>query len=149
MAAATSESDEEGSVDDESAVESAVTHNNPFAALNNGEDSMAAQPVAEVTSLDSSSEHSASTSAGFEPQANGSASKYSPKPHRHRHERAELDLAGQRQAVLARIRASDAGMHHFHTYSSVCYKWPGLQIICLSHFLLPLCEVNKIQKQSC
>ncbi len=108
--AATNKSDEEGLSDDESAVEAAVSHNNPFAALNGEEDSMAAQPVAEVTNSDSSSEHSASTTAGLEQHANGSASKYSPRPHKHRHEYAEPDLAAQRQAILARIRESNAGM---------------------------------------
>ena len=110
MAVATSESDEEGLSDGESAVESAVTHNNPFAALNSEDSSRAAEPVAELANSDSSSERSASTAAGDEQHVYGSASKRSPKPHTPTHEHTELDLAAQRRAVLARIRGSNAGM---------------------------------------
>ena len=111
MAAATSDPDTEDSSDKDAAVESAVSHNNPFAALN-GEEDGTAEPVAELVISDSSSEHSASTSAGFEQHLDGGASSAShshSKPHRHRHEHAEPDLAAQRQAILAKFRGSNAG----------------------------------------
>ena len=104
VAAAPSGSDEEGAYDEEAALEPAVTHNNPFAALNGEEDSKAAEQAAESANSDSSSERSASTSAGVEQHVNSSTSPGD------RHEHAEFNLPAQRQAILARIRGSKAGM---------------------------------------
>ena len=107
-AAAASDSEEEVSSDEDPALESAMTHNNPFAALKGEADRQAA----ELANSDSSSADSASTSAGVEPHgsdSDSSASHLSHKPHGHRHEHAEPDLAEQRQAILARFRRSGAG----------------------------------------
>lgn len=110
MAAVMSESDEDISSIEDAAVESAVTHSNPFAALHGQEDGMAAEAEAGLANSDSSSARSTSTSTGFALHVNGKASQGSPQPHRHGHEHAEPDLAAQRQAVLAQIRGSNAGM---------------------------------------
>ena len=110
MAAAMDDSDTEDSSDADAAVESAVSHNNPFAALNGEEDSTAAESVAEPDISDSGSEHSASTLAGLEGHLNGGTISAShSKPHRHKHEHAEPDLSAQRQAILAKIRGSNTG----------------------------------------
>ena len=107
-------SDSESASDEDAAVESEVAHSNPFAALNGEEEDMSAVSSAELDSLDGSSQQSAAISAGIAGPDGSDASSalhFFPEQAGNRH---EPDLAAQCQAILARVRRSNAGVSQLH-----------------------------------
>jgi len=107
-------SDCECTSDEDAAVESEVAHSNPFAALNSEEEDMSAESAAELDNLNGSPQQSAATSAGTAGLDGSDASStlhFFPEQAGNRHER---DLPAQRQAILARVRRSNAGVSKLH-----------------------------------
>ena len=94
-------------------MESEVAHNNPFAALEAGGEGSGADLAADSASAhdtDSSSQHSSSSTVEVtHPAADdgngGSAAHFFPEDEQ---QLSELDLAAQRQAILARLQPGGA-----------------------------------------
>lgn len=115
QAAASKEEDS----DEEAAVESEVAHRNPFAALEAGGEGSSADSAADSASAhdsDSSSQHSSSSTAEMTHPAadarNGTSSAhFFPE---NEQQLSELDLAAQRQAVLARLQSGGAAQSATH-----------------------------------
>lgn len=115
-------SDSESASDEDAAVQSEVAHSNPFAALNSEEEDMSAESAAELDSLDGSSQQSAAMSAGIEGPDGSSASSALHSFPEHARNRHEPDLAAQRQAILARVRRSNAGVSELHLLRHLSHR---------------------------
>ncbi len=104
--------DERESEEEEAEVESEVAHSNPFAALNAAEEGLSAA-AASARASDSGSEASTyATAADLEGHLDGrgrsSAANCCLESASGMH--GTMDLAAQRQAILASLRGSSTGM---------------------------------------
>ena len=93
-------------------MESEVAHSNPFAALNAAEEGLSAAAASERGSDSGSEASTYATAADLEGHLDGSgscgAANCCPESARGMH--STMDLAAQRQAILASLRGRSTGM---------------------------------------